>query len=289
MTEKIEKSMYNWDVNITFYPTSHQYKKDWENIMSVTTITGVVDKSWPLIAWATNLAKDYLINLIEHREWEDFTKEDIVRACQLHREKKEEAASIGKQAHQWAEDYIKRWDMTLPEDEKVAQAVSWFLDWKTEHNVSFECSEVMVYSKKHNYVWLFDTIGIIDWKRYLIDFKTSNYIYMLEYWMQLTAYLKAYEEELNYWIPEFIDEKVNEMFNEEWEKVDVCETIPNPLYKKLDWVLVIKFAKDIEDKNGNPIPSFEVQPILEIDYFFEAFLAAKVLKTAVKKYEKWQQ
>jgi len=40
MTEKIEKSMYNWDVNITFYPTSHQYKKDWENIMSVTTIKG---------------------------------------------------------------------------------------------------------------------------------------------------------------------------------------------------------------------------------------------------------
>jgi hypothetical protein len=58
--------------------------------------------------------------------------------------------------------------------------------------------------------------------------------------------------------------------------------------EKLDGVIIVKFAKDEVDKKWNPIPSFEVQEIVDIDYFFQAFLAAKVLKEAVKKYDKWQ-
>ena len=283
MTEKIEKSMYNGEVNITFYPVSHQYKKDWEVILSVSTICGVVDKSAQLINRATNLAKDYLVDLnTRNPELCRITNEDILKACQLHKEKKDKAADIWTMAHNWAEQYIKTGEISFPEDPQVAQAVSWFLDWVKQHNVTFELSEKMVYSKKHNYVWICDAIGVIDWKRYLIDFKTSNYIYLLAYGMQTSWYLKAYEEELNYGIPEFIH-------NDEFEDNEKEEYIwlPNPAYQKLDWIIIVKFAKDTEDKNGFPIPSFEVQPILEIDYFFEAFLAAKVLKTAVKKYDKW--
>jgi hypothetical protein len=49
--------------------------------------------------------------------------------------------------------------------------------------------------------------------------------------------------------------------------------------------VIVKFAKEDTDKKWNPIPTFEVQEIVDIEYFFNAFLSAKVLKEAVKKYE----
>jgi hypothetical protein len=52
--------------------------------------------------------------------------------------------------------------MSLPSEERVANAVRGFLDWKTIHNVEFIQSELFVYSKKHNYVGITDSIGIIE-------------------------------------------------------------------------------------------------------------------------------
>ena len=99
-TEIIEKSMYNDTVKIQFYPNSHTYKKDWERIMSVTTITGVVDKSWPLIYWATNLAKEYLLDLnTRNPETTRITDEDIIRGCMMYKEKQDIAKNIGTLAH----------------------------------------------------------------------------------------------------------------------------------------------------------------------------------------------
>jgi len=258
MTEIITKMMYNDTVRIDFYPKSHAYKLvtvvDWEekkeSLISVSAITWVVDKSQPLIYRATGLARDYLLGI------KDRTDEEVIRACQLHREKKEESANIGTLAHEWAENFTKTWSMSLPEDERVANAVKWFIDWKTENNVEFEHSEIMIYSKKYNYVGILDWIATINWKRYLIDYKTSNSIYLLTYWMQTVAYMKWYEEQTG---------------------------------EKLDGVIIVKFAKDTEDKYWNPIPSFEVQEIVEIDYMFNAFLSAKVLKEAVKKYDKFNK
>lgn len=249
-TEIIKKQLYNWEIEINFYPNSHQYKINWQNILSVSTICWVVDKSQPLIYWATNLTRDYLLWLSQDNR----TDEEVIKASLQHREKKEESANIWTLAHERAEKYIKTGEMSLPEDPKVANAVNGFLERKKQHNIEFEKSELFVYSKKHNYCWITDAIGSIDWKRYLIDFKTSNSIYLLEYWMQTSAYLKAYEEETG---------------------------------DKLDWVMIVKFAKEETDNKWNPIPVFETQEIIEIDYLFNAFLSAKVLKEAVKKYTKW--
>jgi hypothetical protein len=105
--------------------------------------------------------------------------------------------------------------MSLPDEQRVANAVSGFLDWKAKHNVEFLISERFVYSKKHGYVGILDIVAIVDGKRYLVDIKTSNNIYMLEYGMQTSAYLKAYEEETG---------------------------------EKLDGIIIVKFAKEDTDK-----------------------------------------
>jgi len=250
MTEIIKKSMYNWEVNIDFYPNSHQYKKDGKNLLSVSTVCGVVDKSQVLIYRATNLAKYYLLSLPESQR----TQEEVERACQMHKEKKETAANIWTLAHARVETYIKTGEMSFPEDQKVANAVNWFLEWIKQHEVKFEKSELFVYSRNHDYVWITDAIASIDGKRYLVDFKTSNTIYLMEYWMQTSAYLKAYEEETG---------------------------------DELDGIMIVKFSKEETDKNWQPIPVFETQEIVDIEYLFNAFLSAKVLKEAVKKYTKW--
>lgn len=252
-TEKIDISLYNWEVNIVFYPNSHQYKRDWQSILSVSTICWVVDKSQALIHWATNLARDYLLEKLQSDViWE----QDIIDACLQHKIKKEEAADIWSQAHEWVENYIKSWTLSLPEDARVANAVNWFLEWTKWKTIEYIHSELFVYSRQHDYVGIADCIAVVDWKKYLIDFKTSNSIYLLNYGMQTSAYLKAYEEQTG---------------------------------DKLDWIIIVKFAKEEIDKKWNPIPLFEVQKIVDIEWFYKAFLSAKVLKEYVKKYDTYNK
>lgn len=252
-TEKIDISLYDDEVNIVFYPNSHQYKKDWKNILSVSAICWVVDKSWPLMYWATNLAKEYLLE--KFALWE-INEEEIVNACKQHTVKKEEAADIWSKAHNRVEEYTKTWNMTFPEDPKVANAINWFLERSKQYDIEYIHQEKFVYSKKYDYVGIVDCIAVIDWKKYLIDYKTSNAIRMLEYGMQTTAYCKAYEEQTG-------------------------ETI--------DWIIIVRFAKEEFDKKWNPIDLFEAVEIIDREWFFEAFLAAKVLKENVKKYDTWNK
>lgn len=248
-TEKIDISLYNDEIKIQFYPNSHQYKKDWVNLLSVSAICWVVDKSQALVYWATNLARDYLL---EKMQIDTISEQDVIDACLQHKVKKEEAADIWSQAHEWVENYIKSNTISLPSDPRVANAVNWFLEWTKWKDIKREHSEIFTYSRKYNYVGIIDCIATIDWKRYLIDFKTSNSIYLLTYWMQTSAYLKAYEEQTG---------------------------------EQLDWIIIVKFAKEEIDKKWNAIPLFETQAIIDIDWFYEAFISAKVLKEYVKKYD----
>ena len=70
-----------------------------------------------------------------------------------------------------------------------------FIDWTSQHDIEWIASERFVYSNKYNYVGICDAIAVIDGKRYLVDFKTSNRIRKLEYGMQTSAYVNAYVEE----------------------------------------------------------------------------------------------
>lgn len=241
-----------YDKTIMFYPTSHQYKlvvgekkSDWQTIDSVSRICGIVDKSDALLIWAGRLCSDYLLSLPVNRRTDD----EVKIAVNKHREKKEEAANIGTLAHARAEEFIKKGDISLPDDPQVANAVSGFLEWTSQHDIKWLASERFVYSNIYNYVWICDAIAVVDGKKYLVDFKTSNRIRKLEYGMQTSAYVYAYEEET-------------------WERID--------------WVIVVRFAKDDMDV---PFEVFEFKSD-DILLFFELFKSAKALFTAKKLYDK---
>lgn len=263
MTEIIQKHMYDWSVRIDFYPVSHKYmlveKKEvnWkikeikEQLLSVTWILWIVNKDY-LIKWAVDLCKNYLLTIVDNGS--EVIRNDIIEAACQYEKIRDKAWDIGTLAHKRAEDFINDMNIWLPENPKVQNAVNGFLEWTIQHNVKFLKSEMFVFSKKYNYVWTADAIAIIDWKKYLIDFKTSNKIDILWYWMQTVAYLKAYEEETG---------------------------------DKLDGIIIVRFSKETHNKYGKELKPFEVQEIIDIDNLYEAFLAAHTLTKIKKIYEKF--
>lgn len=193
-TKTIE--LYNKSIVIDFYGEGkfHYYKNraTGERIIGVTTATGVVDKSRPLIIWATRLAKTHLVELLGNGTI--IAEEHIEEATKLHEVRKQEAATAGTLVHEWAEKFIAGEDPEMPTDEKVLNGVTAFLNWVGQEDIKFYESEMMVYSKKHNYVGTLDAIAKIKNKICVIDFKTSSGVYS-EMRYQVAAYQMAYEEQ----------------------------------------------------------------------------------------------
>lgn len=204
MTPTKSTSLYNGKITIDFFEGQHRYslKGDKKWLTSVTSVTGMIDKSRVLIRWAVNLTKDYLLGNIEllKASTEEVAIRGIVEnACIQHEMVKQEAADKGTQVHNWCEAYIKakpaeREKLALPEDEQILNGVTAFLKWIKDYKVKFIESEKLVYSKKYDYVGLMDLKAEIDGKLAVVDFKTSKGIYN-EYRYQVAAYMAADEEE----------------------------------------------------------------------------------------------
>ncbi len=213
-TEIEESSHYNGEVEINFYPNSHRYKLKGEKgyLIGVTTATGMVDKSRPLMIWAERLTQDYLNNVLATEEAIDH--HHIEEAINQRNIRLEQAATTGTLVHEWAEAYIKGEDPEIPEDDSVSNGVLAFLKWVSEHDVKFAESEVRVYSKEHQYVGTMDTIFTMGHEGHKVlhagDFKTGSGVY-IDQAFQVSAYQAAYTEEHgtkfgSKWILRFVKE-----------------------------------------------------------------------------------
>lgn len=220
------KVLYGGDVEITFYPDSHRYKKAGDKgwLTSVTAISGIIDKSRVLILWAVGLADSYMKKFFEENSSNQFSSEEllpiITEALNQHNVKRDEAADTGSQVHDMAqrigealrdnksiieitdeiselEKSLSNPDLTEEEIAKIQNVINGiqgFINWVVDHQVKFIECERMLYSRKHDYVGLTDAIIELDGKKYLIDYKTSKGVYSdMQY--QLAAYTLAYEEE----------------------------------------------------------------------------------------------
>lgn len=189
-----------FDVDGSVTGVVHSYWINGKRRMGVTGITGAIDKSFALIPWALNEAEAFLV--ANWPQWEPSLEE---RSALFHSMKKahevvrDAAASIGKEAHAWIEEYIHA-KMTFllppekPLEKKARSSVEAYLAWESEHNVQYVASERLVYSKIHDFCGTLDLVAYVDGRLSLIDFKTSN-DFREEYRVQTAAYLKAYEEE----------------------------------------------------------------------------------------------
>jgi len=210
MTPTKSTTLYNGKIVIDFFEAKHWYCKRGEKgtIVSVTGATGMLDKSRVLMNWATRLARDFLSveklnDLVQSQNPEEIMAL-VNEACDLHNVRREEAADLGSQIHDWAEHYIKakkadREEMIKPKalkklDERIVNGITAFLRWINTYKVQFIESEKLVYSKKYDYVGLLDLKAKVNGKLSLVDFKTSNGVYN-EMRYQVSAYRAADEEE----------------------------------------------------------------------------------------------
>lgn len=190
MSESINLKLYKGKVEIKFFPESHIYYVDGKRTTGVTTFIGIKDKSRPLIIWAVGLFKDFLYENLPG----GINESHIEEGAKLHSVRKQEAATIGDEAHKWIESYIKGGKPEMPDRDAVVIAVNAFLDWAKQHKVKFISSERVVYSQKHDYVGLFDIEAEVDGQLCLIDIKTGNDL-RNDVRMQTAAYVMADMEE----------------------------------------------------------------------------------------------
>lgn len=186
--------LYNGEETIIFYPNSHRYKKEGERayLIGVTTACGMKDKPH-LLKWVSNVARDYLFALIEAGK--TITQKEVIDACDEYNVKRDTAADVGTQIHDWIEQYVETGTKPpTPSDEKVRLGVIAFLQWVQDNKVEFEHSEKVVFSRQYGYVGKFDAVAKVNGVRTLIDYKSSKGIYLTMRY-QTAAYLKAWNEE----------------------------------------------------------------------------------------------
>lgn len=264
MAEYQLSHLYKGKVEIKFFPGSHIYMVNGSRKTGVTTFINIKDKSRPLVIWATELMRDYLLAA------EKITEEEIFKATVLHEVRKKEAADIGTKIHDWCEQYIKSFldkkvaMPKMPEEKAVQVGVNAFMDWVAEHKVKFISTERVVYSKKHDYIGKMDIEAKIGGKLYLIDLKSSNGLYNTVN-MQTAAYLKADEEESG------------RKYHGRWAIRLAKETEEEYLAK-----MGVKQKNDLlkgrEARQIEPYVVFEAKKLgTDVNADFEAFLACKTL------------
>lgn len=253
MAEKITQNLYGGAVKIDFYPNSHRYKLHGEKgyLISVTSALSVINKP-ALIKWALDLA---VVHIKAHVEQFGLSTVEALYSviddgARQHEIRKEAAASIGSQVHEWAERFVlaQEFGEPMPEvndemDEKVLNGIGAFVDWYKSQKIKYHATEQIVYSKRHGYVGMADGLAEINGELTVIDYKTSKGIYN-EMRYQVAAYWAALEEEHG---------------------------------KKINQALVIKFDKE----TGNVDTKYLTREDLEND--FQAFLGALALKKREKE------
>ena len=202
MSEQPEKYvLYNGRVKIEFTEKNHKYtvQVDGEKVktQSVTTITGVVDKSGPIQSWAIKETLKVAKSLIEPGKY--YSEQELNEFWELSRKasyvKKQEAADIGTVSHKWLELYFHGLEPELPPEEHPSRScVLAALAWLKDHKVQIMEMERPIYSLKHGVSGRLDGIALIDGKKSVLDFKTGNSVYV-EARFQSAAYQSFFTEE----------------------------------------------------------------------------------------------
>jgi hypothetical protein len=228
-----EYKFYNGEATLRFNVDEHAYYRvealgNLVRLNGVTTVVGIIDKSFMLTPWAAKMAIQKLLRImptemvegiirIKALTFEEFTV-IALEAKGAHKEKLDEASDIGHIAHKCLEDSINyalandpekivRNLINIPTDEQAANAANSALNWMRAHNVRWEETESKIYSLQYDYAGTCDGVCVVDSctdkaccpadfkdRRSMSDWKSSNHL-KIEYLFQVCAYKHAKLEE----------------------------------------------------------------------------------------------
>ena len=183
---------------------SRFYKYKGKKYPSVTTITSMLNKP-ALVQWAANCACDYIIDELEKKNLKAYLGEEeillgtrqlfnrdelysiIESARKNYRKVSAKALDVGSAVHHAIEQYLQTGEEPqAPSDQVLAGFVA-FLEWEKLQLMEALETEQTIYNEELEYAGTADLICNLDFKKYIIDFKTAKGIYP-EYRYQIAAY-----------------------------------------------------------------------------------------------------
>lgn len=215
--------LYGGKVRLVYDSAKHAYYEGGKKIDGVTSATGKIDKSGPLIYWAVNkCALPYVFGSVKLKVdgkikpgiiYDEMQLDEIAKEAALqHNKKKSAAGSVGTLIHDWCEKWIKA-DINkkrkagtpiiyhgyndypeMPINQQMINGVEAFMDFVKQHDIQFKESERKVFSRNYRFAGTMDFEAIIDGELCVGDLKTSNHI-VTEYHYQTAAYQGARMEE----------------------------------------------------------------------------------------------
>lgn len=200
-------ALYGGTASLWFEPKSHSYQVrengETRRVPSVTQILRIVDKSEPLTQWAANCAAELLSQRLRPGQaLDELGISNLANEIRFNfRRVSDRAKNIGKLAHAWIEDLLRRrmtgepGEPPLPVNAEARRACLAARDWLAAHHFQPLAAEQMIYSRAHGYAGTLDVAATasIDGRFSVIDWKTSAAIYP-EYRLQLAAYVQALAE-----------------------------------------------------------------------------------------------
>lgn len=185
------------NVGYCFDEVNHIHYLDGKRLIGTTTVLGVVAKP-QLIPWAVGMAIEHIkLHGIRGEKYYTVSDKVLDEAKVAHTKNKERAAEAGTDVHAQIEALVKNAianggylnHITVSGNKQVNN----FVDWAKSKNVKFLESEKNIYSRKMWIGGICDLVGEIQGKVYVMDIKTSKFIYDT-YWWQLAAYQLCLQE-----------------------------------------------------------------------------------------------
>ena len=170
----------------------HRYTFQGVTYPSVTTILNILDKSGPLMAWSAKETAKAAVRLLEDgtlpRLVATVGAEGAIKALTAKSTwERDEAARIGTQIHQWADDHVNGRPVAYT-DGVIAKRVELYAGWWSSSGWKLRISEAAVVSPNGGYGGTFDLLAYdADGKTVLADIKTGKGVYA-ETALQLAAY-----------------------------------------------------------------------------------------------------
>jgi len=177
---------------------------------SSTTITGLIDKSRPLMIWAANMTTDYfrdevidklMSGQLTLQALKSMNRYMLYKEAQAyHKRVSQEAKDIGTRVHEVAEKIFRfllinpgeELDITVDED--IEKPVNALIEWIGDHDVRPTDMELYVWSDEFGgYAGTMDVRAYVDGLRTTIDLKAAKGIYE-DAPLQVASYDFAYRE-----------------------------------------------------------------------------------------------
>ncbi|CAN5950561.1 unnamed protein product [Sphagnum jensenii] len=162
----------------------------------------MISKGDAITQWAVNQSLEYLAQALSGELTAEDVQAILLQAKYAWKGKRDEAADIGTQAHNWIERHLlsgrvfEEW----PDHPNVRNSCEAACRWLDAHHWQTIEVEKQIFHPSYGYAGILDWWATIDGVPAIPDWKTSKYHYD-SYRYQTAAYLRAVENETGERIP----------------------------------------------------------------------------------------